>query len=113
MPGGAALARVPGVLLAAVGGAAGALARHALAVAAPLGPGGTLLVANVLGCLLLGLLAGRTRDPALRALLGTGVLGGFTTMSAVTVEPVGWVLVGSLGGGIAAAALGLRLGQKP
>jgi CrcB protein len=84
---------------------------------------------NLLGCLLLGLLIGRVFDrspdrPWLRALLGTGVLGGFTTYSAFAVESVqlaeagragtaaGYVLA-SVTGGVLAAALGLRAGREP
>jgi fluoride exporter len=117
-------------LLAAVGGALGALARWGVAVALPSRPGewpwDTLLV-NLVGCLMLGLLLGlllaRSPDrPWLRPLLGTGVLGGFTTFSTFAVETVrsaeagAWVLavgyvVASVLGGVAAAAAGLLLGR--
>ena len=116
-------------LLAALGGALGALARWAVAEALP-SPGGwpwaTLLV-NLTGCLLIGaLLAGlAARDPEpawVRPLLGVGVLGGYTTYSAFAVEVVdlvdrgsaalaaGYVLVSVTGGvlAVAAGALALR-----
>lgn len=117
-------------LLAAVGGAAGALARWGVAEALPHQRGGwpwATLSVNLAGCLLLGLLVGMlfTRFPGrgwLRPLLGTGVLGGFTTFSTFAVETVtsvetgawavaaGYVLASVLGG-VAAAAAGLLLGR--
>jgi len=53
-------------------------------------PYGTLVV-NVIGCLTIGILGGladlrQTLDPALRLLVFTGVLGGFTTFSAFAYE---------------------------
>lgn len=48
-------------------------------------PWGTLVV-NVTGSLLLGLLAGLPADPALRALLGTGLCGALTTYSTFGYE---------------------------
>jgi CrcB protein len=111
-------------LLAALGGAVGALARWGLAEALP-SPGGwpwaTLLV-NLTGCLLLGALfatlAARSPEPPwARPLLGVGVLGGYTTYSTFAVEvatlvddgapalAAGYVLLSVLGG-VAAVALG-------
>lgn len=73
------------VLLVAAGGAVGSVARYLAVIAMtrvwPTFPAGTLLV-NVVGCFLFGVLAGWTEDRALRAALGVGVLGGFTTFSA-------------------------------
>ncbi len=75
--------------LVLVGGATGTLARHGVAGAWPdpgTWPWPTFAV-NIVGSLLLGLLVARSvpSDPR-RLLLGTGVLGGFTTYSAFAVE---------------------------
>ncbi len=76
------------------GGALGAGARHLVGAAllARFGPGfpyGTLCV-NLVGGLLMGLLVGMTvrmgGSEPLRLLLGVGVLGGFTTFSAFSLE---------------------------
>ncbi len=113
-------------LLAASGGALGALARWGLSLALP-SPGGwpwaTLLV-NHSGCLLLGALlaplAHRSPQPSwARPFLGVGVLGGYTTYSTFAVEVVDLVddgavalaigyLLASVVGGILAVALGAR-----
>ncbi|SFP65589.1 CrcB protein [Geodermatophilus dictyosporus] len=114
-------------VLAALGGALGALARWGVAEVLPRDDGwpwATLLV-NLSGCLLmgvlLGVLAGRETEPAwARPLLGVGVLGGYTTYSAFAVEvadltdagtaarAAGYVLV-SVVGGVLAVAAGARL----
>jgi len=77
------------VIAVSVGGAFGAAARYLLA---PLGgwPWGTLTV-NAVGCALIGMLmvlaVDRWPDVRLvRPLLGTGVLGGFTTFSTYAVD---------------------------
>ena len=111
-------------LLAALGGALGALARWGIAELLPSSPAGwpwaTLLV-NLTGCLLLGALfavlvarAPEARWP--RPFLAVGVLGGFTTYSAFAVEVVrlteagavvtagAYVLVSVVGGVVAVAA---------
>lgn len=106
-------------LLAAAGGTIGTAARLALGLLIPDAPAG-VLVANLLGALALGVLTARLPIPDLRILFGTGLLGGFTTYSAFAVDTVGlwgaspglavgYVLL-SVGGGVAAAVLGLRLG---
>jgi CrcB protein len=118
-------------LLAALGGALGALARWAVAEAFPSSPGGwpwaTLLV-NLTGCLLLGalfaVLTARSPEPVwIRPFLAVGVLGGYTTYSAFAVEVVdlldrgaaavaaGYVLL-SVVGGVAAVALGAVAGRR-
>ena len=81
-------------LLVAAGGAVGSLARYGVGVAAGrwfgLGfPWGTLFV-NVLGGLAMGLLAARVGPESvnLRLALGVGLLGGFTTFSAFSLEVV-------------------------
>jgi fluoride exporter len=79
-------------LWVAAGGALGAVARFAVGAqaAAWFGPGfpwGTLIV-NVLGGLVMGFLAATLAeaDKSLRAFLLVGVLGGFTTFSAFSLE---------------------------
>ncbi|MEJ0058952.1 MAG: fluoride efflux transporter CrcB [Terricaulis sp.] len=80
-------------LLVALGGAVGSMARYGVGLAAArLGvgfPWGTLCV-NVVGGLLMGLLAARVgpQDENARVLLGVGVLGGFTTFSAFSLDTV-------------------------
>ena len=82
------------VLLVALGGAVGAVARYGVGFGAVrwLGlafPWGTLVV-NVVGGLAMGLLAARfgPEQEAVRLALGVGVLGGFTTFSAFSLETV-------------------------
>jgi CrcB protein len=78
----------------AAGGAAGAVARFGVSVAAARWlsdgfPWGKLVV-NVIGGLAMGLLFARTSpdQESLRLALGVGVLGGFTTFSAFSLETV-------------------------
>jgi CrcB protein len=117
-------------LLAALGGALGALARWGMAAALPSSPGGwpwaTLLV-NLTGCLLIGvllavLLARFPSSPWLRPFLATGVLGGYTTWSTFAVDTVALVDAGraavagayvaaSVLGGVLAVVAGLLLGR--
>ncbi|WP_135210217.1 fluoride efflux transporter CrcB [Vitreimonas flagellata] len=82
------------VLLVALGGALGSVARYGVGFAAArwlgLGfPWGTLTV-NIVGGLAMGLLAARIGpgQEELRLLLGVGILGGFTTFSAFSLETV-------------------------
>jgi CrcB protein len=117
-------------VLAALGGALGALARWGVATALPTSAGrwpwATLLV-NVTGCLLIGVLLAvvLARFPSsalLRPFLATGVLGGYTTYSTFAVDTValldagrpalaaGYVLVSVLGGVLAVVA-GLLVGR--
>lgn len=113
-------------VLAALGGALGALARWGVGTALPSSPGGwpwaTLLV-NLTGCLFIGMLLAvlLSRFPAstlLRPFLAVGVLGGFTTFSTFAVDLVlsvgagAWLvatgyLLASVLGGIACVVLGL------
>jgi CrcB protein len=92
-----------------VGGALGVLARAALL--APIGdaalvPWATLAI-NAAGSLLLGAVVGALADRHrhARALLGTGVLGGFTTYSALAVETAVWLTTPWLAIGLAAASV--------
>src|SRR5690348_110475 len=84
------------LLLVAAGGAVGAIARYALGVQTLRMWGGGwpygTFMANVFGGLLMGALAGflahrgGADQERLRLLLGVGVLGGFTTFSAFSLE---------------------------
>ena len=85
---------MPNLLLVMLGGALGAGARHLAGLAGLrwLGPGfpwATLFV-NLLGSLLIGLLAGwllrAGGSEQARLFLGVGILGGFTTFSAFSLE---------------------------
>ncbi|GDY31623.1 fluoride efflux transporter CrcB [Gandjariella thermophila] len=82
------------LLVIALGGGAGALARYGMSQVLPTVPGrfpwGTFTV-NVLGCFLIGVLMVLISDVwsthrLLRPFLGVGVLGGFTTFSTYAVE---------------------------
>ena len=118
------------LLLVMAGGAVGAGARHlfgrfTLATFGPDYPWGTLGV-NLVGGLLMGVLAGgllrlEAGEP-MRLLLGVGVLGGFTTFSAFSLDAAlmiergallgaaGYVAV-SVVGAIAALFAGLSLAR--
>jgi CrcB protein len=113
------------VLLVFVGGAIGAPSRYVMdryvqsrhRLRFPLGT----LTVNLLGCLVLGLLAGSDWSTGQHALIGTGFCGGLTTFSTFSVETVellqgrravaatGYVML-SCAFGIGAAALGYSLG---
>jgi CrcB protein len=117
------------LLAVLAGGALGTAARLTVDAVLPHGgttfPVGTFLV-NLTGSLALGFVVARVWPVApewLRAGLGPGVLGSFTTFSALAVSAVELTSLGagasavmyvaaSLVGGIAAAALGLRLGAR-
>lgn len=101
-----------------VGGAIGTALRIAVAAVVPVTrfPVATLLV-NLVGAYLLGRLAGAMPDaaPRVRAFVGTGVLGSFTTFSAVAVDVVALggrpllllvYALATLAGGVTAARLG-------
>jgi fluoride exporter len=78
----------------ALGGGLGALARYGLAQLLPTPPGQfpwATFIANVLGCLLIGVLMVLVTEVwaahrLVRPFLGVGVLGGFTTFSTYAVE---------------------------
>lgn len=101
-----ALATIPPLLLVALGGALGASLRYlvgqwTLANLGPEIPVGTWSV-NILGGLAIGILAGwlarsDTETEPLRLLLGVGVLGGFTTFSAFSLEVFTMIQRGDLG----------------
>jgi len=110
-----------------VGGGLGAGARYLMDGAIMRGRSGVfplgILMVNVLGSFLLGLLTGLgpAVAPAWVSILGVGVLGGFTTFSTVSVETAllaergrrdwAWInLVGTLVLSLVAAAAGLLIG---
>lgn len=111
------------VLLVGAGGAAGSILRYLVSVAATatLGdrfPWGTLAV-NIAGSLAIGVLASLTVQDAVRLLVVTGLLGGFTTFSAFSLETAQlWqrdprlamlYVAASVGGGFAGLAAGQML----
>ena len=119
------------LFLVMLGGAIGAGARHltgraTLALWGPNFPWGTLIV-NVAGGLAMGLLVGwlaarASGDEALRYLLGVGVLGGFTTFSAFSLETATMLqrgehmiallyILASVIGSVAALFAGLQLAR--
>lgn len=93
-------------LLVMVGGAIGAALRYhlgklALRVAGAAWPWGTL-AANILGGLAMGVLAGwlalkATGGEPLRLFLAVGILGGFTTFSAFSLETMLMIERGEMG----------------
>lgn len=95
-----------------LGGAIGAGARwmvgrwalHAFGPAFPWGTLGVNLAGGLLMGLLVGVLAAKGASEAVRSFLGVGVLGGFTTFSAFSLE-----LVQMLERGQAGLALGYAL----
>lgn len=75
------------LFLVAVGGAVGSVLRYLVSlIFLGMGwPWGTMLV-NILGSLVMGVLAGIGLSPQQRLLWMTGVMGGFTTFSAFSLE---------------------------
>ncbi|WP_016701207.1 fluoride efflux transporter FluC [Actinoalloteichus spitiensis] len=117
------------VVAVALGGVAGSLARYGVGVALPSGgPSLATWAVNLLGSFLIGVVAALVprvlpRLPLLRPFLVTGVLSGFTTFSAHSVEvtslltagrPVAAVLVltGTLLGALVAVAAGDAVGRR-
>lgn len=84
-------------VLVGIGGALGSMARHGVGMAiahlspARVTPYATMTV-NLVGCLVIGVLAGLvatervTMEPAVRAFIFVGVLGGFTTFSSFGLD---------------------------
>jgi fluoride exporter len=94
-----------GFLWVALGGALGSSARYGVNLAAPrvLGDGfpWATLIVNVLGCLAMGYLTALLRekmpdDENMRLFLTTGVLGGFTTFSAFSLDFFGLMQRGQM-----------------
>ena len=120
---------MPPLLLVMIGGAVGAgfryhIGRVALLQLGPAFPWGTWIV-NLLGGFLMGVLAGTLArfsegGEGLRLFLGVGVLGGFTTFSAFSLETFNmlsrgeWLIatayaVSSVAGSILALILGVMM----
>ena len=107
------------MILVGLAGAAGAVARYAVSLAAQKSLGdhfayGTLLV-NVLGCLALGFLLEMERGaswvtPPVRLLLGVGFLGAFTTFSTFGYETLRYMSVGASRLALVNVAANLGLG---
>ncbi|WP_041762256.1 fluoride efflux transporter CrcB [Brevundimonas subvibrioides] len=105
-------------LLVAIGGALGSMARYGVGLAAgrlfPAGawPWGTLAV-NVVGGLAMGLLVGwiglraEASQETVRVFAAVGILGGFTTFSAFSLETV--LMIERRDYGMAAAYVGLSV----
>ncbi|MHA3841603.1 fluoride efflux transporter CrcB [Sphingomonas aestuarii] len=118
------------LFLVMAGGAVGAGARHlvgraSMAIFGPGYPWGTLAI-NILGSLAMGVLAGLLArglvagGETVRLLVGVGLLGGFTTFSAFSLDAVlmaergGWIaalpyILASVIGSIGALIGGLQL----
>lgn len=117
------------IIAVAAGGTVGTAARYAVAIAFAGSPRSfpwATLAVNLAGSLALGVLVGvldrREHPPLLRLFLATGVLGAFTTYSTFAVETnnllalrplaaIAYLLL-SVGGGLAAAAAGLKAGRR-
>lgn len=90
-----------------IGGALGSMARHGVNVMVNRALGSTLphatAIVNVVGCLVIGLLAGLVAthqivmSPDKRALVFVGVLGGFTTFSSLGIDTLTLVQEGRVG----------------
>ena len=118
-------------LLVGLGGGVGAMARYGISLAIPAPPSGwpwaTFLI-NVTGSLLIGLLAGWVSAKGgagepWRLLLGVGVLGGYTTFSAYSLETLGLIernditgaavySLGSVIAGLASVAIGVAIARR-
>lgn len=108
------------VILVMSGGAIGAGLRFGLSRALPVSDGGwpwPTFAANILGGLAMGVLAawilrGDNSAEPLRLFVGVGVLGGFTTFSAFSLEMARMIERGQLGlaAGYALASVLLALG---
>lgn len=88
-------------MVIAAGGALGGLARYGVGAAIPVWPWATFVV-NVSGCLLIGALMAfiarrRPHSVLLRPFAGVGILGGYTTFSAYTLDILATVAAGRAG----------------
>lgn len=100
--------------LVAAGGGTGALARHLLMAGVPDAPL-ALWSINVVGSLLLGVVTGAALPQRARLTLGTGLLGSFTSYSALAAFTAGGALVSALlsvVAGVLAAGAGMAVGAQ-
>ncbi|MCA8902887.1 MAG: fluoride efflux transporter CrcB [Hyphomonas sp.] len=109
-----------GFLAVAAGGAIGAALRHGVGLLSvrhlpPGWPHGTFIV-NIAGSLLMGVLVGwlafkgEGGPQTARLFLATGLLGGFTTFSAFSLEVANFIRAGDTGKAALYAGLSLVLG---
>jgi len=126
------LASVPPIVLVAVGGATGAVLRYLVGLWTQANAGGSAaatFIVNVLGGLAIGLLVGwlalrgaQDSNDGVRLLLGVGLLGGFTTFSAFSLElfqmisrgevkVAGAYAIASVAGGVLAVLVGVWLAR--
>jgi fluoride exporter len=121
-------------ILIGIGGAIGAVSRHALnrVIMAPLSPGDFplgILVINVVGSGLIGIIAGHLSSARvllsddMRVFLMVGVLGGFTTFSSFSLDTFALIraghmalalanVCGQVGLSLLAVVLGYRVGLR-
>jgi len=117
------MVRMPPIAAVALGGAVGATLRWAVldSVGEATFPWPVLLL-NLVGCALLGLLIGLDVPRSTRLLLGSGLCGGLTTFSTFTVEASQMMraddmslavayIVCSVAGGLAAVVAGRMAGS--
>jgi CrcB protein len=103
-----------------IGGAFGSMARHGVNVLVNRTLGSTLphatAIVNVIGCLVVGLLAGLVAthqllmSPDKRALIFVGVMGGFTTFSSLGLDTLTLVQEGRVGQAVGNVALQVGVG---
>ncbi len=106
--------RATPLLLVALGGALGAVARFVVGAgfARRVGvdwPWGTLFI-NLSGCFLIAVFSARLQSPSLRYLLPIGFVGAYTTFSTFEFETVRLLQLGRPGGALAYVALSNLLG---
>ncbi|MFL0357409.1 fluoride efflux transporter FluC [Erythrobacter sp. GH1-10] len=116
----AALSPIAASATVAFGGALGALGRFQLGRAVTHWVGPTMhfpwptLAANVLGCLAMGVLFGwlakTGTNETVRLFLGVGLLGGFTTFSAFSLEMLQLIQRGSAGLAVTYAGVSVLAG---
>lgn len=100
-------------LLVAAGGAVGAMARWALVevtAGTDASLAGPVLLANLIGCAVLGVLLGSRTSHSANRLIGMGFCGGLTTFSTFSVEVARALRDGNPSGGIVYAVLSVTGG---